>query len=190
MKTILLTLGLAALITSCSSTKTEEKADENTTEASAKVEKTAANERKAGNALTPVVDAYLVVKDALVIDNQEEAAKAGKTLAAALGGLDISQFDSDKQAELNEIIEVAKNHGEHIAESVIDHQREHFESLGKDIMDLVAIAGTDRTLYQQYCPMYNGNKGGMWLSANEEIRNPLFGAEMLKCGKVEEVISL
>lgn len=190
MKTTLLTLGLALAIASCSTTKKEEKAVENTMEANPEVEKTAVNEQQAANALTPVIDAYLVVKDALVNDNQQEAAIAGGTLATILGVLDVTQFDSEKQAELKEIVEVAKNHGEHIAESAIDHQREHFEALGKDIMDLVAIAGTDRTLYQQYCPMYNGNKGGMWLSANEEIRNPLFGAKMLKCGKVEEVIRL
>ncbi|WP_370090001.1 DUF3347 domain-containing protein [Ekhidna sp.] len=189
MKITLLTLGLAVLIASCGPTKTEEKA-ETKAEPIAKVEKTAAVEEQNGNALTPVLDAYLAVKDALVNDNQEGAAKAGGTLATALGSLDLSTFDSDKQAELKEIVEVAKNHGEHISESEIAHQREHFEALSKDIKDLAGIVGTDRTLYHQYCPMYNGNKGGMWLSANEEVRNPLFGSSMLKCGKVEEVIKL
>lgn len=190
MKTTLLTLGLALAIASCSTTKKEEKAADNPAETAAKVEKTATKEEQKGNALTPVLDAYLVVKDALVNDNQEEAAKAGGTLATVLESFDVTQFDADKQAELKEIVEVAKNHGEHISESEIAHQREHFEALSQDIKDLTAIVGADRTLYHQYCPMYNGNKGGMWLSANEEIRNPLFGASMLKCGKVEEVISL
>ena len=190
MKTTLLTLGLAALITSCGSTKTEEKPPENAAETAVKVEKIANKEEQKGNALTPVLDSYLAVKDALVNDNQEEAAKAGGTLATSLEDLDVSQFDADRQAELKEIVEVAKNHGEHISESEIAHQREHFEALSSDMKDLAAIIGTDRTLYHQYCPMYNGNKGGMWLSAKEEIRNPLFGAKMLKCGKVEDVISL
>jgi len=76
----------------------------------------------------------------------------------------------------------------HIAKSDIGHQREHFEALGKDINDLVAIAGTDRDLYQQYCPMYNNNAGGMWLSASDEVLNPLFGSKMLNCGSVQETI--
>ncbi|MGK7391510.1 MAG: DUF3347 domain-containing protein [Candidatus Cyclobacteriaceae bacterium M2_1C_046] len=190
MKTTLLTIGLALTIISCNNSKTEQKAADNTAETAAKAENTATNDQEGGKAITPVLDAYLAVKNALVNDNQEEAAKAGGTLATALEGLDISQFDSDKQTELQEIVEVAKNHGEHIAESEIGHQREHFEALSQDIKDMTAIVGTDRVLYHQYCPMYNDNKGGMWLSASEEIKNPLFGAKMMKCGKVQEVISL
>lgn len=190
MKTTLLTIGLALTIISCNNSKTEQKAADNTAETAAKAENTATNDQEGGKAITPVLDAYLAVKNALVNDNQEEAAKAGGTLATALEGLDISQFDADKQTELQEIVEVAKNHGEHIAESEIGHQREHFEALSQDIKDMTAIVGTDRVLYYQYCPMYNDNKGGMWLSASEEIKNPLFGAKMMKCGKVQEVISL
>lgn len=193
MKKVLFTLGLAAIIASCGSSKTEEKSAENATETAAKVEESAAEETTGSNAesaITPVVDAYLSIKDALVNDNQEEAANAGSTLANALSEMDINSVSEDKQAEMKEIIEVAKNHGEHISESEIDHQREHFEALSKDIKDMVAMVGSDRTLYHQYCPMYNDNEGGMWLSASEEIKNPLFGAKMLKCGKVEEVINL
>ncbi|MEQ8582465.1 MAG: DUF3347 domain-containing protein [Marinoscillum sp.] len=190
MKTTLLTLGFALAIASCSSAKKEEQPADNTTEIAAKGEQTAISDQQPENALTPVLDAYLMVKDALVNDHQEGAANAGAALAAALGSLDLTQFASDKQAELEEIVEVAKNHGEHISESEISDQRAHFEAMSSDIKDLVTIIGTDRTLYHQYCPMYSGGKGGMWLSVNQEIRNPLFGARMLKCGKVEDVISL
>jgi len=59
--------------------------------------------------------------------------------------------------------------------------------LSKDIMDMVAITGTENTLYQQFCPMYDG--GSAWLSMNEEIRNPYYGSKMLKCGKVQKEIN-
>jgi Cu(I)/Ag(I) efflux system membrane fusion protein len=32
------------------------------------------------------------------------------------------------------------------------------------------------------------NKGADWLQTDEDTRNPYFGASMLKCGKVIEVI--
>lgn len=192
MKNVILTLGIAAVLASCgSSNKSEEKAEQTTT---AKSEQTAMEEEASSadkNAdVSAVIEAYLSIKDALVNDDQETAASAGKTLANALGEMNMSQVAEDQTAEAKEIIDVAKNHGEHIAESEIDHQREHLEALGKDMKDLIAFTGTDRKLYQQYCPMYNDHKGGMWLSASEEIRNPLFGSKMLKCGKVEEVINL
>ncbi|MCB9290732.1 MAG: DUF3347 domain-containing protein [Lewinellaceae bacterium] len=136
-----------------------------------------------------ILDAYLAIKNALVKDNQEQAAKAASGLFTAVGNFDPAKIQEADQKELKEIMEVVKEHAEHISESEIGHQREHFESLGKDIKDLVAIIGTDRTLYQQYCPMYNDNKGGMWLSASKEVENPLFGSSMPKCGVVKETIA-
>ena len=44
------------------------------------------------------------------------------------------------------------------------------------------------TVYLQHCPMADDNNGASWLSKEKEIRNPYFGARMLKCGSVEEVI--
>lgn len=135
-----------------------------------------------------LLDAYLGIKNALVKDDQAAAAEYGAALAESTGAFDVETFAASEQQELEDILEVAKEHGEHIAKSDIGHQREHFEALGKDIKDLVAIAGTDRDLYQQYCPMYNNNAGGMWLSASDEVLNPLFGSKMLNCGSVQETI--
>ena len=140
--------------------------------------------------ITTLIDNYLAIKNALVQDDSKAAANAGQKLADAASGVDITSFDASKQSEIKEILEVVKEHGEHIAKSEIAHQREHFEGMAKDFMDLLAIAGTDRTLYQQYCPMYNKGKGGSWLSASEEIKNPLFGSKMLTCGSVKETISM
>ncbi|WP_159579426.1 DUF3347 domain-containing protein [Marinoscillum sp. 108] len=140
--------------------------------------------------ITDLIDSYLALKTALVQDDSKAAANAGQKLAEATSGLDISTFDATKQAAIKEILEVLKEHGEHIAKSEIAHQREHFEGMTKDFMDLLVQVGTDRTLYQQYCPMYNKGNGGSWLSASQEIKNPLFGSKMLTCGSVKETISM
>jgi len=113
-------------------------------------------------------------------------------LVDAFAKFDLSAQAKQQQKELAEIIEVASEHAEHIAENgrKIDHQREHFEMLSKDIRDLTLIAGSDRTLYQAFCPMYNNKEGGVWLSASKEIKNPFFGNKMLKCGSVQQEISV
>jgi hypothetical protein len=140
--------------------------------------------------ITTLIDNYLSIKNALVKDDSKSAASAGQTLADVASTFDASSFEESDQTEIKEILEVIKEHGEHIAKSELAHQREHFEGMAKDFMDLLAMAGTDRTLYQQYCPMYNKGKGGSWLSASEEIKNPLFGSKMLTCGSVKETISM
>src|SRR5690606_32018982 len=128
------------------------------------------------------------IKNALVKDDQAAAAEYGTALAESTGAFDVGTFAASEQQELEEILEVAKEHGKHIAKSDIGHQREHFEALGKDIKDLVAIARKDRVLYQQYWQMNKDNAGGMWLSASDGVINPLFGSKMLNCGSVQETI--
>lgn len=130
---------------------------------------------------------YMMLKDALVATNKEDAAKAGKKLESTLNGFDVSSYTSEEQTELKDIIADAKEHAEHIGKSEMDHQREHFKTLSKDIMDMVAITGTETTLYQQFCPMYDG--GSAWLSMEKEIRNPYYGSKMMACGKVQREIN-
>ncbi|MCM4158499.1 DUF3347 domain-containing protein [Antarcticibacterium flavum] len=135
-----------------------------------------------------IVNDYLQLKDALVADNVEEAAKAGGSLVAAFDGFNMSEYNETQKQELTEIIEDAKEHAEHITMSDIAHQREHFDILSVDLADMLEITGSPKTLYQQFCPMYNDNKGAIWLSASEEIRNPYYGQKMLKCGEVQKEI--
>ncbi|TVZ26852.1 uncharacterized protein DUF3347 [Gillisia sp. Hel_I_86] len=131
---------------------------------------------------------YLELKNALVADNTNAAASSGKKVVGAFKALDVKNYSKEEQEELNEIIEDAIEHAEHIAESAMDHQREHFEILSKDVVDLIAITGTDKTLYQDFCPMYNDEKGAIWLSEIKEIKNPYYGSKMLTCGSMQKEI--
>jgi hypothetical protein len=139
---------------------------------------------------TAILDNYLQLKNALVADNSEAAATASKTLFENLGKFDQSSIVEAQKQEVTEIIDDAQEHAEHISENSgkMDHQREHFEILSKDVEDLIAITGTDRKLYQTFCPMYNNNKGAIWLSETKEIKNPYYGSKMMTCGTVQKEI--
>ncbi len=139
-----------------------------------------------------IIDNYLALKDALVQEDSKNAASLGKKLFDDFAKFDLSVQAKQQQNELAEIIEDASEHAKHISENSKDigHQREHFEILSKDVKDLVIITGSDRTLYQEFCPMYNNNKGGAWLSTSKDIKNPYFGSKMLKCGSVQQMISV
>ena len=136
-----------------------------------------------------ILNDYFNLKDALVGDDNDKAKELGNTLAQSLKSFDASNYSDNETSELNDIIEDATEHAEHISESDIKHQREHFKILSKDVTDMVGITGTEMKIYEQFCPMYNNNEGGAWLSMNEEIRNPYFGDKMLKCGKVQREIN-
>ena len=137
--------------------------------------------------VSQVVSDYMALKDALVETNKDAAAKAGNKLNNTLSTFDVSSYTSEQQDELKDILEDAKEQAEHIGKSEMDHQREHFKTLSKDMIDMVAITGTTTTLYQQFCPMYD--KGSAWLSMSKDVKNPYYGEKMLTCGKVQKEIN-
>jgi hypothetical protein len=134
-----------------------------------------------------ILNDYFNLKDALVADDNVKAKNLGATLAKSLGNLDVSNYSDAQKADLKDIIEDAVEQSEHISKNDIDHQREHFKILSKDVTDMVAITGTTTKLYEQFCPMFDG--GSAWLSMNEEVKNPYYGSKMLKCGKVQREIN-
>ena len=134
-----------------------------------------------------ILSDYFNLKDALVNDDAKEAAQAGSKLIVSLKAFDRKTYKGMQQMELIEIIVDATEHAEHIVKSPIDHQREHFKTLSKDVTDLLAITGTANTLYEQFCPMYD--KGSAWLSTSKEVKNPYYGSKMLKCGSVKKQIN-
>jgi hypothetical protein len=136
-----------------------------------------------------ILDAYFQIKNGLVNDNKENTAKAGTALLAELSKFDMSKLTEEAHKEYMDITVSAKEHAEHIVKSPIDHQREHFEALSTDITDLITLLGTDKVVYQDFCPMANNNKGAYWLSEVKEIKNPYFGSKMLTCGSVKKQIN-
>jgi len=147
---------------------------------------TVLNSNQKGNSEAVLKD-YFNLKDALVSDDESKAKELGGTLVKSLVNLDVSKYTDAQKLELKDIIKDAKEHAEHISKSPMGHQREHFKILSKDVTDMVAITGTTNTLYEQFCPMYDG--GSAWLSMKKEVRNPYYGSKMLKCGKVQKEIN-
>ena len=155
-------------------------------------DRTAASKMKvdASQTASSLIDNYLAVKNALVNDNQDTAAKAAESLETSLANFDVDTVEYSKQKETNAIIDEMKVHAKQMSKLDITHQRTHFAEINVDIKNLLAITGSDRVLYEQYCPMYNNNSGGAWLSTSEDIKNPLFGSQMLNCGAVKQTIAL
>lgn len=138
-----------------------------------------------------IVSGYLLLKNALTADKSADAAAAGKALETTFRGFNKTALTAEQRKVFDEIAEDATEHAEHIGANGgnIEHQREHFALLSKDIYDLVkAFGATEQPLYQDFCPMYDKGKGAIWLSETKDIKNPYYGKKMLTCGKVQEEI--
>lgn len=130
-----------------------------------------------------IVNGYLLLKNTLAENNTKDAATAGKILESAFKSFDKKTLNAEQKKVYEEIEEDAREHAEHIGANGgnIKHQREHFETLSKDILDLVKVFGSGQTLYQDFCTKYNNGKGANWLSETKEINNPYMGKKMSSC---------
>lgn len=179
------------LFTACSdnSSKTGEKAINNKDSVltSADVNTT---ESQSSAMTQDIVTGYLNLKNALTEDNGKEAAEAANTITSSLEKLNTEALTPEQKQTYDDVKDNLKEHAEHIASNSknISHQREHFEMISEDMVDLVKSTGSVQTLYKDYCPMYNNNKGAFWLSETKEIKNPYLGKKMPTCGEIKEEI--
>jgi len=138
-----------------------------------------------------IIAGYLQIKNALAKDNGQDAAAAGNAMVAILAKVDMKTIPEQQMKSYMDVADDIKEHAEHIGANAgkIEHQREHFIMMSKDIADLVKTFGNGgQTLYKDFCPMANDGKGAIWLSEIKEIKNPYMGSKMPDCGTVKETI--
>jgi hypothetical protein len=128
---------------------------------------------------TDMVTGYMMLKDAFVATDYEDAKAAAITYKLLVTGNVDAGFEKALVSVTDKMIQ-ARN---------IEEQRVQFEQIS---MLMYALAGNGQfegqRLYKQFCPMAFDNKGAYWLSLEENVLNPYFGDRMLKCGYVEEVL--
>lgn len=135
-----------------------------------------------------ILNDYLKMKNALTKDDSNGAADAGKALVEVLAKLDMKKMSGEQMKSYMEIADDTKENAEHIGDNAgkLDHQREHFVLLSKDINDLITTFGTKQNLYQDFCPMADEGNGAIWISEIKEIKNPYLGTKMPTCGSMKK----
>ncbi|TRZ42016.1 DUF3347 domain-containing protein [Robertkochia solimangrovi] len=173
-------LAIAAFTISFQSCAEQKKEDKNTIEVS---KETAVEKTEAAKTATElsfkndqaklVFDNYILIKDALVKGDVENATTAAKSVEEASG------------EAYPEIFAAAKS----ISETAdIEKQREGFEALTLAITPMIKENIASGAIYKQHCPMAFQNKGADWFAMEEQVNNPYFGDKMLHCGMVKETI--
>ena len=154
----------------------------------AKSEEIVATADQTSFSIKEIVTNYLTLKNALTKDDTNGAADAGKALYATFNKINSNSIDTKLKAIYLDIADDAKESAEHIGDNAgkLDHQREHFVMLSKDLNDLIKTFGAGQKLYQDFCPMADDGKGAIWISETNEIKNPYLGAKMPTCGSIKK----
>ncbi|MEO6883457.1 MAG: DUF3347 domain-containing protein [Bacteroidia bacterium] len=142
--------------------------------------------------LNGVLSAYLALKNALTADDGTTAQASAKTMLDKIGKVPMDKMTSDQHTLWMKYIKKLTYDATHISETDhVEHQREHFITLSKNIYDVEKGFGTNsETLYYQYCPMANDGKGAYWVSEKEKISNPFLGKKMPTCGSTKETLKV
>ncbi|HZH88386.1 MAG TPA: efflux RND transporter periplasmic adaptor subunit [Chitinophagaceae bacterium] len=140
--------------------------------------------------LKAVFNDYLVISKALVNDNASTPKKAAEDLLKSLQKVDMKLVTEEPgHSHWMMLDEEMQKAALGISKSSdIQKQRAHFEHLSNHLINAVQTFGINQKIYLDYCPMVNNDNGAYWLSTEEKILNPYYGASMLGCGEVTEVI--
>lgn len=72
--------------------------------------------------------------------------------------------------------------------SDVTTSRTSFVAFSRLYIDFIKGLDRDDVLFVQFCPMADEGRGAYWLSRENEIKNPYYGATMLRCGETIERI--
>ena len=140
--------------------------------------------------LNSVYNAYINLKDALVIEDSISTSANATTLLNKLNKVDMKLLSDNKAHNHWMSLEgEIKSSATSISEtSDIKSQRDHFKHLSSHLINAVQLFGINEKVYVEFCPMADNNNGAYWLSKEEKVINPYFGEAMLTCGEVKQVI--
>lgn len=135
--------------------------------------------------LNRVVQEYLRLKDALVDSNPSLVTTTANEIQRALGTVDMTLVEGDMHVSwMSHLNEMNNTLNTLASSSTLRAQRTAFLKLSNTLIESVKNFGLPGVIYQQFCPMTDGGKGGYWLSDSEEIANPYFGDQMHNCGEI------
>ncbi|MFC2128610.1 efflux RND transporter periplasmic adaptor subunit [Bacteroidota bacterium] len=140
--------------------------------------------------LRTVLKHYIQLKDVLIETDHNQAIKMNLLLIEAINGInnlpigDEGDYIKGKIDILKEEVQKMAN-----AKDILDFRRS-FKLLSSAFIPLINNFNiSSDKIYIDYCPMFDNDKGGYWLSMDSIISNPYFGDEMMRCGEIEDIIN-
>lgn len=134
--------------------------------------------------LTRIVPAYLSIGNSLAGDDLSAIAGAIAQLQQAMNAIDSRSLEGKAaqrwQAELKGLAAIVDRLAK--AEDIAA-LRSAFALLSDELLTLQRTFGIAKSeqLFELHCPMAFEGRGATWIQADSEVRNPYYGATMLKC---------
>lgn len=138
--------------------------------------------------LEGVINAYLLLKDALVNGDVDAADKAIVMMEDQINNVKSESLDGEGLDAWRDHINLYKDKLQEMQHATgIEDKRSYFSHISEIMYCTIKSFGLkEGDLFAIYCPMAFDGKGAYWISENREIQNPYFGDKMPKCGEIKE----
>lgn len=141
--------------------------------------------KQSDSPLSKVQSHYFSIKDALVKADLKTASAQSKELMNAVTAVKMGELSPSEHDAWMKVMNTLGTDAKAISQTQdIKKQRETFKSLSKNMYDLLKTSKLSTPVYYQYCPMQDAN----WLSLENTVKNPYYGAQMLTCGSTVETL--
>ena len=140
--------------------------------------------------MRPLLEAYLALVADLAGDRSEPLPQYLHQMRQTLGQIDLdkSGLPPAPRCRYQDDLQKLGQALAAVTGTDIAQIRQHLAPLSQALTDYLQDFGQrlDSPLYQMHCPMANKHKGGDWWQAQPQLRNPYFGARMLRCGETRK----
>ncbi len=132
-----------------------------------------------------VLLAYLAMQEALAGDDFDAFRNAAPKAREALAQVDATGIVGEPLGQWRRITSMlGESNANPAAAANIDDARARFEHWSVALIDAIRLFGhsSGALILQMHCPMAFDDRGADWLQHGEDVLNPYFGEEMLRCG--------
>jgi hypothetical protein len=138
--------------------------------------------------LEEVIEAYLLLKDALKDDNIVSADKATDLMLKKIKEVKSEKLDGKGQNAWENHISLYDDKLQEMQHvKGLEEKRSYFSHISEIMYCTIKSFGLkEGDLFAFYCPMAFDGKGAYWISETKEIQNPYMGVKMPTCGKIKE----
>ncbi|RJP17039.1 MAG: efflux RND transporter periplasmic adaptor subunit [Candidatus Abyssobacteria bacterium SURF_5] len=137
--------------------------------------------------MKPVLAAYLELGSALAADNTKAAASAFDAMRKAFANVDPHSQSGEAHDRFAPIAQELQSAIPAETPKDITQQRAAFASISSPMGDYLGAfkQDLDSPLFETFCFMAFGGKGGTWYQKGRQINNPYWGETMLRCGEIK-----
>ena len=130
--------------------------------------------------MTPVLDEYLKIHDALAADKTDGVKIAAEKILILADKVDPNTVTGEHEDHYKHVPMKIKKAAQELAQGKdLGAMREAFKGLSRP-MAMWATMSKPKGIYVVYCAMQKAS----WLQKGKPIRNPYHGPKMLRCGEI------